>query len=313
MRIKWAALLAIAIIILLASAKSCLSPKLRVAEVPSLEARGYVPLVVGTGGQDNWKGVGKAASGDTLQNLPSISWHFTWQPWSGWGTEGWVPLVKASDCDTQGELDTLASLAAQHPGAWWLIFNEPDLEGQDDTNPQVGAARYEAAYDAIKGADPWAKLLCCGTAFSNTAWLDAFEGYLTRPVDGVHFHGYPCRSNDSQACEDNYWGFYDRYEMELAFSKMNAFYGYCQSKQSFAGKPIWLTEFGILSTIENESSYIYVRDNVMVPFLEYMDENQKFARVAWFSDRYAYLSASDLTYSDDSLTPLGTTWEAATR
>jgi len=191
------------------------------------------------------------------------------------------------------------------------------LASQDAKTPAQAVIIYEDIYDAIKGADPYAKLYCCGTAFSNTSWLEQFRRRMTRPVDGVHFHGYPCNHSNSQTCENDpgYYVWPYRYNMTLASNKMNAFYSYCQSRSQFAGKPIWLTEFGILSIIAPgyEPNHEYVRDHLMIPFLAYLDAGglEKFQRVAWFSDRYGALNASDLTYSDNSLTALGIEWEAA--
>lgn len=265
-----------------------------------------------------WRGAGapKQSGGtEMLTNLNNVSWFFNWSPSGPWEDSRYVPLVFSENIDSQAELDQLANQASQYPGRTWLVFNEPDITDQDNLSPTQGAQLYQQLYDTVKGADATAKLFCCGTAFSNTAWLEEFRQNLTRPVDGIHFHGYPCSRSVSQECigGPNYYSFNERFNMTLMKQKLNSFYSYLQSKTEFAGKPVWLSEIGVLS-IAAYDSQTKVRDKVMNPLLNYLQKGggwQKFARVAWFSTRYALYDASNLTKSDNSLTILGTRWNTS--
>jgi hypothetical protein len=263
-----------------------------------------------------WRGAGaplQSGGVETLDQLTNVSWFFNWSFTGSWEDPRYMPMVYGASHANQ--LDQLASYASNYPGKTWLIFNEPDISEQANLTPAEGAGLYAAVYDAIKGADPTAKLFCCGTAFANTQWLEEFRQFdevKTRPVDGIHFHGYPCPLSVSQNClaSPDYTAFNSRFDMVLMKQKLNAFYSYLQSRSEFAGKPVWLTEIGILSGTHIDTRQ-EVKTGVMDPLINYLENEggwQKFERVAWFSTRDVYLDASDLTKDDNSLTVLGQRW-----
>jgi hypothetical protein len=274
------------------------------------EPRAYLPLIMK--GETPWKGVGDpTGTVESLTNLSSVSWFINWSPHGPFGDPRYVPLVKAGDCDTPEEREQLATYATQYPGLTWLMFNEPDISDQDNISYTYGAQLYDATYDAIKTADPTAKMFCCGTAFATTQWLEGFRQEVTKPVDGIHFHGYPCTRDIAQECVGSpYDAFNNRFDMVLMKNRLNAFYSYLQSHSEFAEKPVWLTEIGILSTLDWDTRE-EVKTGVMDPFLNYLENEdgwQKFERSAWFSTRYETYNASDLIFTDNSLTVLGERW-----
>jgi hypothetical protein len=95
---------------------------------------------------------------------------------------------------------TITEAAAGNPGAMWLIGNEPDRrDWQDDIEPHVYAVAYHDLYQAIKTADPSARVYA-GTIVQPTPirlqYLDLvlyhyLENYgVPMPVDGWSIHNF---------------------------------------------------------------------------------------------------------------------------
>ena len=84
--------------------------------------------------------------------------------------------------------------ASRYPGLTWLAFNEPDNDVQADCNPEEAAEQYHKLYQVVKGADPTAKIYCCGTTYwpAHRDWTQNWAyAYRARygdwpPVDGLH-------------------------------------------------------------------------------------------------------------------------------
>lgn len=246
--------------------------------------------------QTDWKGVASDWNfGHKAEMLNRLD--YDW--WYNWGFMGsndgfavndkFVPMVWGKGA----EQADLASVAREHPGKVWLIFNKPDQLRQANMTPLAGAAEYNRIYDVLKGADPTAQLLCCGEAWARHEWLEQFLSFVARPLDGVHVHGYSL---------DN--------DVGTAIANLEGFYNWVQTRPELVGKPIWITEIGVLSwNMTAEKS----NEQFMVPLLDwYFRNTHKFQRIAWFADR-SFMPGTNLTNEDGTLTPLGTTWNEARR
>ena len=205
----------------------------------------------------------------------------------------YVPMLWCTD-DVNGGITPgiAAGLARDHPGRVWLIFNEPDNNnpsgvgcGRDiDTTypeelyfngsnwPKLGqylAKQYMRYYDAIKAADPTARLFPFGSLWltskagqegvAETQIWNGFTSYLAnptaepnrtpRPLEGIAVHAYPnhsagcgiditatpCFQNALVAAHKFYQG------VAVPSATPNA------NPALTAGKPIWITEIGNLA------------------------------------------------------------------
>ncbi len=151
----------------------------------------------------------------------------------------------------------VADQARRHPGHYWIIFNEPDLVGQDFVSDEFLAARGQSRFDyyaelyhgyvtTIKAADPTAKAVAPNLfnwQGNYRGWLDAFRNsYRTRygaepPVDvwALHLYSY-----------DPSWK--NLPVIDLDYSKLlyRDFRAYVQSIPGQASAPIWVTEVGTI-------------------------------------------------------------------
>lgn len=255
-----------------------------------------------------------------------------------WGDAGaYLPMVWGTVNTNQ--LAEIRSKASQHPGSKWLIFNEPDVADETNLSPAAAVPVYNEIYDALKGADSTAKIYCCGTAFANTQWLEDFRNQIVsgndkkvfdlRPLDGIHFHGYPCSLSVSQDCVDTYDAFDNRFDVQLTMSKIESYLNYLKSKTEFNNKPVIISEIGVVSDVESEDSggnennaYNVVLNNFMNPFLNWLDTDidpylwDDVTHMFWFSTHFhfpdtGHRSASNLIKQSDHTTKsvLGTRWE----
>ncbi len=137
-----------------------------------------------------------------VAGLLGVSWYLTWAPFS-WnappGVDFW-PMVRVSQLDIWPSLGEIAQLAAEHPGATWIVGNEPDVEClQDDMPPRQYAMAYHSVYSAIKGADPTARVAIAGVAQSTELRLRYLDQVLDSyreftgdpmPIDVWTLHAY---------------------------------------------------------------------------------------------------------------------------
>ncbi len=154
-------------------------------------------------------------------------------------------------------LDRVADQARRHPGHYWIVFNEPDLEGQDMVSDQFLAARGQKRFDyyaqtyheyavTLKQADPTAKLVA-PNLFSPTGdprpWLDGFRSaykalYGTEPpVDVWGLHLYPF---------DPKWQTLPVLNIDYSKKLYATFRDYVHAIPGQANAPIWVTEAGTI-------------------------------------------------------------------
>lgn len=160
-----------------------------------------------------------------LQWLPAlgVGWYLDFGAHAPHGPDGieFVQVIRIkqnkSDCDYRPGYsvspplteDGLGALVRAHPGALWLVGNEPDRgpnpgsdcthRVQDDTHPEVYAEAYNAVYHFIKQRDPTAQVGIAGLVEitpGRLQYLDkVWDTYLQKfgtpmPVDVWNMHLY---------------------------------------------------------------------------------------------------------------------------
>ncbi|TKJ31572.1 MAG: hypothetical protein CEE40_00685 [Chloroflexi bacterium B3_Chlor] len=109
------------------------------------------------------------------------------------------PPGRTCTSDYVPDQQDIKDYAAAHPGALWLIGNEPDAPIQDCITPPRYAQLYHELYGIIKGADPSARVAIGGVVQGTPLrlrYLDMIlQEYQTRyggmiPVDVWNVHGF---------------------------------------------------------------------------------------------------------------------------
>lgn len=131
-------------------------------------------------------------------------------------------------------------------GLTWLAFNEPDLESQADCTPSQAARAFHRLDEVLRSgnnpADPTAKLYCCGLVDS-AKWFGFLQGFKdvygneyggSPPVDGVHLHLYNAQGARLNWCR--------------LVNRLDSFRNWQSSQSWLAGKPIVVSEWGVLSS-----------------------------------------------------------------
>lgn len=148
--------------------------------------------------------------------------------------------------------DAAAQVAAQ-PGSYWTINDEVNVPGQGLTDPDEYAVRFRAYKQALQAADPTAKLVApnilnweetcrgCPGITQGKAWVDQFrQAYLNRyreepPVDVWAIHPYAVD-----------WTNLPMVDAAHVKRELAAFRGYLDAIDGQRGKPIWVTELGLI-------------------------------------------------------------------
>jgi hypothetical protein len=175
--------------------------------------------------------------------------------------------------------DVITAFARSHPGRAWMIGNEPNVPGQDDATPEAYARMFHDFYSALKAGDASAVVVgpnvlnwdftCdgCPGYTSGHAWVDGFRAAYRRaygsepPVDVWGVHAY-----------DIDWQHLPMVRIDHAQNDLEALHDYLQSIPEHAGKPIWLTEFGIIWAFDGAESLTFDGANQIRPAGAYATE-----------------------------------------
>lgn len=218
-----------------------------------------------------------------------VTWLYNW----GVGRYVWidknieyVPMVRVAGKGPNGnyteeELSGFKAYAQSRPGSYWLIWNEPDYYKQANISPNIAAAIYQPLRDALKSADPNAKLIIGGLAWMDTTWVNSFREEYKKihsvypPLEGWAFHHY--MSSD--------------YTSNLWRSRMNGIRNWMNDK-GYSNKEFWLTEYGSL-----DSNAIGLQ--IMKDQQEWLEapEQSWVTRYAWF-----FLAVENDTFQGNLLT-----------
>ncbi len=171
-------------------------------------------------------GAGQSVNPVTAYNLAplNLGWYANWRaeatPSRPGGME-YVQVIRVSDGARYGEREhpgpvtyspsgeALRTIVEANPGSLWLVGNEPDCIWQDNVLPENYAVAYHEAYEAIKAADPTAKVSVGGIVQPTPLrleYLDAvLDAYVSRydrplPTDAWNIHTYILNE------ERNGWG-----------------------------------------------------------------------------------------------------------
>lgn len=138
-------------------------------------------------------------------------------------------------------------------GSYWLIGNEPNVDGQDNATPAQYASQYEAIKNAIRQTDPTARMVgpnilnwdqtcesCSGFPLGKD-WvpqmLAAYQTLTGHPIDfdawGVHTYGIT-------------WAHLPMTHYQTDIDQLEKLRAYLDGLPSQANKPIWITEFGVI-------------------------------------------------------------------
>lgn len=238
------------------------------------------------------------------------------------------------------DMAVLRHTAQAHPGMLWMIGNEPDVPWQGNATPEQYATSYHTLYDAIKDADPTARLAIGGVSQPTPlrlAYLDAIlAAYRTQfgaemPVDVWNVHAFILRE------ERDSWGVGippgmpvdqgELYEITdhadmVIFRRQIIDFRRWMAERGLRDKPLIVSEYGILMP----ASYGFPTETVagfMVDSFDFFltasdpetgfpaDENRLVQAFCWYS-------VSDTTYPTPNLfdpttraiTPVGEVFRA---
>ncbi len=137
--------------------------------------------------------------------------------------------------------------------SFWLIGNEPNVPGQDNTSPEVYAEALHRAAETIRAADPQATLIgpnvlnwsvtcqACPGFPSGLDWTNSMRAaYRARfgtepPLDAWSLHAY-----------DLNWNRLPLIDQGQDAAQIEALRRYLDAVPALTAKPIWLTEFGVV-------------------------------------------------------------------
>jgi hypothetical protein len=189
------------------------------------------------------------------------------------------------------DANAVTQYARDHPGSYWLIWNEPDYWRQANIPATDAAQLYRTLRSLIKSADPSAKLIVGGVYNLNTSWLASFRSEYMRlygqwpVVEGWHVHHYAGR---------------DDYDANIWRERLAAVRDWMAAN----GGPVelWLTEFGCLNGEATAAQIL--EDQVW-----WLEEQPWLTRYAWYAAYAAGTGCPGCTGSlfngEGSLTDLG--------
>jgi len=152
-------------------------------------------------------GVGVAIGPISRYNIKPLrlGWYLDWRarpdPPRPEGIE-YVQMVRLRGGKLTPGVEEISQIAQSNPGSLWLIGNEPDVKWQDNVSPASYAELYHQAYQAIKSADPTAKVAIGGVSQPTPLRLKYLElilqAYRERfgeeiPVDIWNIHNFILR------------------------------------------------------------------------------------------------------------------------
>jgi hypothetical protein len=212
-----------------------------------------------TSGTDARFGVTISTNVTNTLSMLNLAWWYSYGQTTPTGPSNGVAQISVNPtgtCCTRVSAATLEAGALAHPGAAWIIGNEPNVGGQDNVSPGQYASELHYYISVIKAADPTAQIVgpnvlmwdttCisgCNFAVGHTwvdqfrsAWANQYGGEPPLDVWGIHayaidwYHTPMDNANDLQTVETD----------------LTSFSTYLGAIPADASKPVWVTEFGII-------------------------------------------------------------------
>ena len=148
----------------------------------------------------------------------------------------------------------LRARATRHPGAAWVIGNEPNTGLQDNLSPRAYAAFFDRVVTAIRAGDPSARIVapntlnfdfrcrgCAGDDLTGREWIDGFRAAYRElrgvepPIDIWGIHAYEIDWLDPPMTD-----------VSVMQAQLEGLRTYLDAIPEQRGRPIWLTEFAII-------------------------------------------------------------------
>ena len=156
-------------------------------------------------------GLSDSANASYWSRALGASWYYTWgmNDFGGGGERQFWPMVRSADMQLPETRQKIVETAKKHPGAVWILGNEPDNIHQDNLSAEAYAEMFHTAAGWIQSADPGAQLAIAGMSIPSPLRLKYLETVLQTyrerfgepmPVDWWNIHGYVLRE------ERNQWG-----------------------------------------------------------------------------------------------------------
>ena len=259
-----------------------------------------MPLAAQTAGPANamtWRGRG-VASAMYLKTEPDklvgagAGWSYNWTYRVPASTPDLdvVPMIRSASSLTSDSVNTLARAKQVGDNRFLLGFNEPDSPNQANLTP-------------TQAANLWPKLQQTGLTLGSPSPANVTNGWLKQfmalarsrhlRVDFIALHFY-ANITDANA--------------------LNRIKEQVEAVRAHYGKPIWITEIGVIDTRTNpgSASVNWARSiKFMRAVTAMLDSKSYVQRYAWMADNVssrAHLRWSTLYDANGQLTPLGTAY-----
>lgn len=215
------------------------------------------------------KGVGGEGAPD-LANL-GVSWAYTWYPCENCFNNVYehVPMIWGASYDS----NVVTRIARNHPGGYWLIWNEPNYWRQANISPTAAAQIYRSLRPLIKGADQRAKLIVGGVLFLDVGWLENFRSEYHRlynewpVVEGWHVHQYVGATE---------YGVGKTITASEWQRRLQAVHTWMDNPANGGPVELWLTEYGCLNS--EPVAYQLMQDQA-----SWLESQPWITRYAWFA------------------------------
>ena len=176
-----------------------------------------------------------------------------------------VQMVRLQQGKARNTPEDIRRAAETHPGALWLIGNEPDVAWQDNSTPEQYVRAYHDLYQTIKTADPTARLAIGGISqvtplrmrYLQKIWdLYRAQYAADMPVDVWNIHTFVLREEKDSwgvglppgfddATDGTLWNIEDHNRIDLLQREVVAFRQW-MAAHGQRQKPLIVSEYGIL-------------------------------------------------------------------
>lgn len=293
---------------------------------------------------------GRVGVGFPLGHINTYEWGASlpgW--WLAWRTDpdaaalsnsSFVQMVRIQQGGFSPDLPAIRQMAAAHPGALWLIGNEPDVVWQDNATSEQYATTYGILYPVIKAADPTALVAIAGVSQPTPlrmAYLDRIlAAYRAQygapmPVDVWNVHAFILRE------ERGSWGvgippgmaveagaLYEIIDHDnlAIFKQQIVDFRRWMAERGFRDQPLIVSEYGVLMP----ASYGFPADRVagfLIDTFDFFltgrdletgypaDDNRLVQAFCWYSAADVVYPTSNLFDPEThALTPVGEVFRA---
>ncbi|MGQ9502589.1 MAG: hypothetical protein ACUVSF_06885 [Anaerolineae bacterium] len=257
-------------------------------------------------------GIGWYHAWRVLEDMPSLPGVETWQ------------MVRVSESGFIPSRDVIVAAARAHPGATWLIGNEPDVIWQDNVTPTRYVQLYHEIYHLLKEADPTCHVAAGGIAQPTPLRLRYLEQVLQAyqdaygvpmPVEMWHIHNFILREERGswgvdipsgiEADEGMLFEVQDSDNLAIFREQIIAFRRW-MSERGEQGKPLIVSEYGIPMPVEYGFDPERVR-RFMITTMDFLltaaDPQLGYTSDAYrLVQRWAWFSMGDTRYPTGNLT-----------